>query len=85
MIIEITMFLLYTTLAIMAELINLKTKVFAVTLEKAFLILILNIMLNIMLAILIRLLKIKIPASKQHTLFFLAFLITFRMLIYLAR
>ena len=68
-----------TTLAIVAE---LETKVLAADPEKVSLTLSLN-EADVVLAVSIRLLKVKIVASKQYTLSLLAFLMTFRMLIYL--
>ena len=73
------MFSLRTTLAIMAE---LETKVLAADPEEALPILSLD-KADVMLAVSIRLLKVEIVASKQHTPSLLAFPTTFRMSIYL--
>ena len=79
---EITTFSPRTTLAIMAE---LETKVLAADSEEVSLTLSLDEapVFNVMLTMLIRLFKVEIVTSKQHTLSLLAFPMTFGMSIYL--
>ena len=76
---EITTFSPRTTLAIVAE---LETKVLAADPEEVSLTLSLD-EADVVLAMSIRLLKVEIVTSKQHTPSLLAFLTTFRMSIYL--
>ena len=76
---EITTFSPRTTLAVVAE---LETKVLAADPEEVPLTLSLD-KADVVLAVSIRLLKVEIVASKQHTPSLLAFPMTFRMSIYL--